>query len=509
MALFLYGDPMSGITKIMAAVLIISAISFCGIAIAQDQISEDSDATTLNWTVGTAISKTTIGPAELGYSGSVPGVTFSVVNNVLYAMSGTPTTAGTYEIVNKYYDGVPDQDTTTIVVSAAATSTYTCYLYYNANGGSGAPSTDSYTGTSKTSHTFTVSSTTPSRSGYTFLGWSTSSTATSSSYSGGSSISVTYNGSKTLYAVWEENVSTITITVYKGNWASFKLLGVDTSNVTSSSKKYTVNAGQSIDVDWYGSSSTTSGSQSSGYITTMTYSSSNYNMVKGTSLSYPGGGSDSLTAESGGKYYPAVKMTSSSSTTYYFSISYNANGGSGAPSSTDGGSSSSSSKSITLSSTKPTRSGYTFLGWSTSSTATSASYSSGSSYSFSYGTTPLYAVWKQNTYTCYLYYNANGGSGAPTTQSFTGTSTSNHSFTVASSTPTKSGCVFLGWSTSSTATSPSYTGGSSISVSYNGSQTLYAVWSVEPTLSFTSYPTVACVSMPTITYNDDGSYVIS
>ena len=43
----------------------------------------------------------------------------------------------------------------------------------------------------------------------------------------------------------------------------------------------------------------------------------------------------------------------------------------------------------------PTKSGYQFLGWSKSSTATSASYNAGSSYSFDYGSIQLYAVWKQ------------------------------------------------------------------------------------------------------------------
>lgn len=70
-------------------------------------------------------------------------------------------------------------------------------------------------------------------------------------------------------------------------------------------------------------------------------------------------------------------------------ITFNANGGSGGP----GSQSVYYGTSTALSSTKPTRTGYEFLGWSTSSTATSASYSSGSSYSFTSNTT-LYAVWK-------------------------------------------------------------------------------------------------------------------
>ena len=52
-----------------------------------------------------------------------------------------------------------------------------------------------------------------------------------------------------------------------------------------------------------------------------------------------------------------------------------------------------SNPSITLSSTQPTRSGYNFKGWSTSSTATTASYNAGTAYTFSADTT-LYAVWE-------------------------------------------------------------------------------------------------------------------
>ena len=50
-----------------------------------------------------------------------------------------------------------------------------------------------------------------------------------------------------------------------------------------------------------------------------------------------------------------------------------------------------SNPSITLSTVQPTRTGYTFLGWSTDSGATAASYSGGSAYTFSNNTT-LYAV---------------------------------------------------------------------------------------------------------------------
>ncbi len=78
-------------------------------------------------------------------------------------------------------------------------------LNYDANGGTGAPASQTYKATSQyeKSHTFTISSQTPTREGYTFLGWSTNKNATAASYQPGGSIVVT--GTTTLYAVWKEN----------------------------------------------------------------------------------------------------------------------------------------------------------------------------------------------------------------------------------------------------------------------------------------------------------------
>ncbi|MDY0236766.1 MAG: InlB B-repeat-containing protein [Gudongella sp.] len=88
---------------------------------------------------------------------------------------------------------------------------YTFTLSYNPNGGSGS-STSTYA-SNQNSHTFTVKSTTPVRSGYTFLGWSLNSNATEAQYHGGDSISVTSSSTtKTLYAVWTEVNPTYTVT---------------------------------------------------------------------------------------------------------------------------------------------------------------------------------------------------------------------------------------------------------------------------------------------------------
>lgn len=90
-------------------------------------------------------------------------------------------------------------------IPAAKATSRVYYLYYDANGGSGAPPTQSSVSTTNSSWAFTISNTEPTRSGYTFLGWSTSSTATSASYQPGDTISLTSSSPKaTLYAVWEE-----------------------------------------------------------------------------------------------------------------------------------------------------------------------------------------------------------------------------------------------------------------------------------------------------------------
>jgi len=84
---------------------------------------------------------------------------------------------------------------------------------------------------------------------------------------------------------------------------------------------------------------------------------------------------------------------------------------------------------------------------------------------------PYILEFPATTYT--LTYNANGGSGAPSTQSIE-TKTGSVTFTVSSTVPTKIGGAFLGWSTSSTATYVTYEDGDTITSSAN--ITLYAVW---------------------------------
>lgn len=72
-----------------------------------------------------------------------------------------------------------------------------------------------------------------------------------------------------------------------------------------------------------------------------------------------------------------------------YTITYNANGGSGAPSAQTA----TAGSAATLSSTQPTRTGYTFRGWGTASRASLVQYSAGGSINESWDIT-LYALWE-------------------------------------------------------------------------------------------------------------------
>ncbi len=138
-----------------------------------------------------------------------------------------------------------------------------------------------------------------------------------------------------------------------------------------------------------------------------------------------------------------------------YTISYYANGGSGAP----------PSQKVNL----------TCKGWSTNSSATSASYSCGASYKPTANTT-LYAVWNNSAGT-------------------------NLSYTK----PSRSGYTFLGWSTNSNATSASYAAGNGVTVS--GNVSLYAVWQKNQTQE-PEQPQIPQIEYKTIFMNYKDTYKI-
>ncbi len=116
-------------------------------------------------------------------------------------------------------------------------------ISFNANGGSGAPSTLSgtYSALAGDQVPVTLPSTTPSKSGYSFKGWSTDSGASTASYFAGgtfsfSAIPSTPNRSFTMYAVYGASASSISVS---GDGILNHSQGI-TINRANSSFKHTV-----------------------------------------------------------------------------------------------------------------------------------------------------------------------------------------------------------------------------------------------------------------------------
>ena len=154
-----------------------------------------------------------------------------------------------------------------------------------------------------------------------------------------------------------------------------------------------------------------------------------------------------------------------------YTVKFDANGGSGTM----------SNQSFTygvaqaLTANAFTRTGYTFTGWATSATGAKV-YNDNQSVSnlttISGGTVNLYAVWTPITYS--VKFNANGGSGSMSNESFTyGTAKA-----LTANAFTRTGYTFGGWATSATGAKV-YNDKQSVSnltATSGGTVNLYAVW---------------------------------
>ena len=150
-----------------------------------------------------------------------------------------------------------------------------------------------------------------------------------------------------------------------------------------------------------------------------------------------------------------------------YNVTYNANGGSGAPATQK----KYYGKTLTLSSVKPTKTGYSFWHWNTTSSNSGTTYNSGGSYTSNAGAT-LYAIWNP-----IIYYNGNGVSLSGFSNQV---KTYGSSANVYSSTPKRDGYRFVEWNTSADGTGTKYMPSGSISSDMNTTMTLYAIWQTMP-----------------------------
>lgn len=259
------------------------------------------------------------------------------------------------------------------------------YIKYNANGGSSTPQTQTkYIGNS------VELAAAISRTHYTFEGWDISSTATTPSWSAGYYVDI---------EAWNSCTAPF---AYNNGWT--ELIPGHPNQTSNTVNLYAIWKANSYQVSYNanGGSSTPAAQ----------------------SATYP----NSLTLAS------AISRANGSTAGY--AVSYNANGGSGAPSAQTSG-----NRTIT----------YTFSKWAAGSTSSSVKFAAGASYTPTQDVT-MYATWSSST-------------------------SSNSSWTCSSTKPTRAGYTFLGWSTSSTATTATYTAGSTYTIT--GALTLYAVWKLD------------------------------
>lgn len=176
-----------------------------------------------------------------------------------------------------------------------------------------------------------------------------------------------------------------------------------------------------------------------------------------------------------------------------YTVSYNANGGTGAP----GNQTKWYGQTLTLSSTKPSRTGYTFNRWSANLGSGNVYFNPGAAYTYNSSAT-LYANWTANTWT--ISYDANGGTGAPSAQ----TKTYGQTLVLSSTVPTRTNYNFLGWAISSTGSAVYQPGGN---YTTDGAATLYAVWEIAYTYPVISKLTVdRCTSSGVV--SDEGTYAL-
>ncbi|MDD5924219.1 MAG: InlB B-repeat-containing protein [Clostridia bacterium] len=301
---------------------------------------------------------------------------------------------------------------------------FTVTYNYSANGGTSATKTSA----SVMSGSAVDLSPTAAKSGWTFVGWNTSSAATTAL----SSYTMPSNN-VTLYAIFKR---TLTATFYSGinkagkQTASVTIYNTATSgNVTAPSPSQTVWA-------FAGWTTSTAAASSTVIATNATIT---------------------LTADA--TYYALWTGT--------HTLTYNANGGSGAPgvSSATGYYNSAGNQANglhTVSSTVPTRTGYTFGGWNTNTAGTGTNYTAGSSYRNTSANDTLYAKWTINSYK--LTINPDGGTYDGTTANTTVTQNYNTTYNFKAD-PTKTGYTFTGWTKVSGAGTFGTTAGNNTNVS--------------------------------------------
>lgn len=273
--------------------------------------------------------------------------------------------------------------------SGNSSTSNTFFVTYDTNGGSG-----TFVPQVKTKSTsVTISKNKPTKSGYIFMGWKSS--VDSVTYQPGAKY--TKNATTILKAIWVKNPITWKTVYVKNITATSALVGCTVDADCSKIKRI----GLQLKAD--GGSWKTVASWKVGsvldYCTVQCGGSKSEisgNLKKNTTYQYR----FYVETTNAGTLYSTVKSFKTNAGAKTFAISYNTNGGNG----TFASQTKKSGVAITLPKDKPTKNGYVFMGWKSSSD--SATYQPGSSYTKDAATT-FTAVWVKNPITFKTMYVKN------------------------------------------------------------------------------------------------------
>lgn len=286
-----------------------------------------------------------------------------------------------------------------------------------------------------------------SKTGYTFLGYNTKQDGSGTSYTPGQNVKITQN--VYIYALWKENEYTLKYDANGGNNAPDTITflytkwlnGVDLSNNYPARTGYTF-LGWNTKEDGSGTSyqpGSTVKEISENTILYAQWAENKYKII--------------YNSNAGGAVNNMPKTANIPYTNLY--------------------------EGVNVDSLKPTRTGYTFLGWNTKENGSGTSYQPGDNIKGGTEDIILFAQWKEDSYN--ITYNANGGTDAPAATNALYTNWCG-GLEISSAKPVRAGYTFLNWNTKPDGSGTIYGSGDVLQITSN--ITLYAQWASTYTVTY-------------------------
>jgi uncharacterized repeat protein (TIGR02543 family) len=307
-------------------------------------------------------------------------------------------------------------------------------VVYNANGGAGAPVDQ----VEATDAAVTVSATTPTRTGHTFTGWNMAANGTGANLTANATFNMPPSNT-TLYAQWQV--------------IQFQVVRHPNGGTGTLPPNHTADYQTTVVID------------DPTQLSRAGYTFTGWNtQADGTGIAYAPGFGFVIPAANTILYAQWFADTNA--------IVYDTTGGSGVPANDFAP----TNTNVWVSSTVPTRTGYTFSHWRDAQGNQYSNPAAGTTvanFTMPSHSVVLYAVWTINSYT--ITFDANGGAGAPAGSTFD----FGDPVTVPATSPMRGGFNFVGWNTALNGSGTAYASSVAFPMPANN-VTLYAQWTAIP-----------------------------